>query len=101
VFESIDCLLTPTSPMVASRFGQQRAELPGGEKLLVRAYLDLTLPFNLSGHPAVSVPCGFSQQRLPIGMQLVGRPFDEGTILRVAHQYQQQTDWHMRKPEGI
>src|SRR5262249_34384896 len=58
VFESVDCLATPTSPLVATRFGQESADLPGGPKPLVRAYLDLTLPFNLSGHPALSVPCG-------------------------------------------
>lgn len=91
-------LLTPTTPVVATRFGQQTAELPGGAKPLVRAYLDLTLPFNLSGHTAISIPCGFSQDELPIGMQLVGRPFDEMTVLAAAHQYQQATDWHVRTP---
>jgi aspartyl-tRNA(Asn)/glutamyl-tRNA(Gln) amidotransferase subunit A len=94
VFEQVDCLVTPTSPVVATRFGQEAADLPQGSKPLVRAFLDLTLPFNLSGHPAVTVPCGFSRERLPIGMQLVGRAFEEGTILRIAHQYQLVTDWH-------
>jgi aspartyl-tRNA(Asn)/glutamyl-tRNA(Gln) amidotransferase subunit A len=96
VFESIDCLVTPTTPLVATKFGQQKAALPGGEKSLVRAYLDLTLPFNFTGHPAVSVPCGFSRGGLPIGMQLVGRPFAEATILRLADHYQQATEWHKR-----
>ena len=96
VFARVDCLLTPTTPVVATRFGQQTADLPGGEKPLVRAYLDLTLPFNLTGHPAVSVPCGFSADGLPVGLQLVGRPFAEATILRAAHHYQQVTDWHRR-----
>jgi aspartyl-tRNA(Asn)/glutamyl-tRNA(Gln) amidotransferase subunit A len=98
VFESIDCLVTPTSPIVATRFGETEADLPRGKKPLVRAYLDLTLPFNLSGHPAASVPCGFSKERLPIGMQLVGKPFDEASVLRLAHHYQQATDWHRRLP---
>jgi aspartyl-tRNA(Asn)/glutamyl-tRNA(Gln) amidotransferase subunit A len=96
VFRTVDCLLTPTTPMTATRFGQQTADLPGGAKPLVRAYLDLTLPFNLSGHPALSAPCGFSRENLPIGMQIVGRPFDEALILRLAHHYQQVTDWHRR-----
>jgi aspartyl-tRNA(Asn)/glutamyl-tRNA(Gln) amidotransferase subunit A len=96
VFSEVDCLVTPTSPLVATRFGQQTADLPGGPKPLVRAYLDLTLPFNLSGHPAVSVPCGLSSDGLPIGVQVVGKPFAEGTILRVANQYQQATEWHRR-----
>lgn len=100
VFREVDCLVTPTTPIVAGRFGQETADLPGGKKPLVRAYLDLTLPFNLTGHPAVSVPCGFSQG-LPVGMQIVGRPFEDGTILRVAQQYQQKTDWHRRIPLAV
>ena len=96
VFGAVDCLVTPTSPIVATRFGQESARLPGGGKPLVRAYLDLTLPFNLTGHPAVSLPCGFSEEQLPIGLQIVGKPFDEQTILRVAHQYQQHSSWHER-----
>jgi aspartyl-tRNA(Asn)/glutamyl-tRNA(Gln) amidotransferase subunit A len=98
VFDSIDCLVTPASPVLATQFGQQTAKLPGGDKPLVRAYLDLTLPFNFSGHPALSVPCGFSKEGLPIGLQLVGKPFAEGTILRLAHHYQQATPWHQRRP---
>lgn len=96
VFSTVDCLLTPTSPCVATRFGQQAARLDNREKPLLRAFLDLTLPFNLSGHPAVSIPCGFSGDSLPVGMQLVGKPFEEALLLRVAHHYQQVTDWHQR-----
>lgn len=98
VFQNIDCLLTPTTPVVATKFGQKTARLGNKDKPLVRAYLDLTLPFNLSGHPAVSIPCGFSSDGLPIGMQIVGKYFDEGTILRVAHQYQLVTQWHQKVP---
>ncbi|HVX13431.1 MAG TPA: amidase [Pirellulales bacterium] len=98
VFSKIDCLATPTSPIVATRFGQQTAKLKDQDKPLVRAFLDMTLPFNYSGHPALSMPCGQSSAKLPIGLQLVGRPFDEGTILRAAHQYQLATDWHSRRP---
>ena len=76
--------------------GRRTADLPGGQTPLLHAYLGLLLPLNLSGHPAVSVPCGFSKDGLPIGMQLVGRPFDEAMILRVGHQYQEKTDWHRR-----
>lgn len=100
VLGQVDALVTPTTPVVATKFGEQTASLPGGEKPLVRAYLDLTLPFNFSGHPAMSVPCGMSQAGLPIGMQLVGRPFGEAAILRLAHAYQQTTDWHARRPES-
>jgi aspartyl-tRNA(Asn)/glutamyl-tRNA(Gln) amidotransferase subunit A len=98
VFAGIDCLVTPTSPIVATRFGEQKAKLPKGEIALVRAYLDMTLPFNLSGHPAMSVPCGFTREGLPIGLQLVGKPFGEDAILRIGYHYQQATEWHKRLP---
>jgi aspartyl-tRNA(Asn)/glutamyl-tRNA(Gln) amidotransferase subunit A len=98
VFQEIDVLIAPTTPVTATRFGDATADVPGGPRPLVRAYLDLTLPFNLTGYPAISIPCGFSKAGLPIGMQLVGRPFTENVVLRAAHQYQQETDWHTRTP---
>jgi aspartyl-tRNA(Asn)/glutamyl-tRNA(Gln) amidotransferase subunit A len=98
VFENIDVLITPTTPVTATKFGETTADVPGGPRPLVRAYLDLTLPFNFTGYPALSIPCGFSKAGLPIGMQLVGRPFTESILLRVAHQYQQETEWHERMP---
>ncbi len=100
VFRTVDCLLTPTAPTVAARFGQRSVALPGGDASMLRACLGLTLPFNVTGHPAVSVPCGLSSEGLPIGMQLVGRPFDEGTILRVARRYQMETQWHVAPLRG-
>ncbi len=57
-----------------------------------------TAPFDLSGFPALSVPCGFGSGGLPIGLQIAGRPWAEATVLRVAHAYQQITDWHTRRP---
>ncbi|HLJ11197.1 MAG TPA: amidase, partial [Planctomycetaceae bacterium] len=98
-FENIDVFVTPTTPVTATKFGQSTADVPGGPKPLVRAYLDLTLPFNLTGYPAISIPCGVSKAGLPIGMQLVGRPFSENILLRVAHQFQQETQWHRAQPE--
>jgi aspartyl-tRNA(Asn)/glutamyl-tRNA(Gln) amidotransferase subunit A len=55
------------------------------------------MPFNLAGLPACSFPGGFSSDNLPIGLQVVGKPFEESTVLRIAHAYQQLTDWHRRK----
>ena len=57
-----------------------------------------TLPINSAGLPAISIPAGFADG-LPIGMQIIGKPFSEETILKVAHAYQQATDWHKRKPQ--
>jgi len=62
------------------------------------ALIRFTRPFNLSGHPACALPCGFTDGGLPIGMQLVGRPFDEATVLRVADAFQRLTDVHARRP---
>lgn len=101
VFEGIDLLIAPTTPVTATKFGETTADVPGGPRPLVRAYLDLTLPFNLTGYPAISIPCGFSKAGLPIGMQLVGRPFTESVLLRAAHQYQQETEWQIRTPPVV
>ena len=57
-----------------------------------------TIPVNLAGLPGISVPAGFTREGLPIGLQVIGRAFDEATVLRVAHAYEQATDWHTRKP---
>jgi aspartyl-tRNA(Asn)/glutamyl-tRNA(Gln) amidotransferase subunit A len=57
-----------------------------------------TIPCNLAGLPGISIPCGFSQAGLPIGLQILGRPFDEAKVLRAAYAYQQATDWHQRRP---
>jgi aspartyl-tRNA(Asn)/glutamyl-tRNA(Gln) amidotransferase subunit A len=57
-----------------------------------------TIPVSLAGLPGISVPAGFTRQGLPIGLQVIGRAYDEATVLRVAHAYEQATDWHTRKP---
>jgi aspartyl-tRNA(Asn)/glutamyl-tRNA(Gln) amidotransferase subunit A len=98
LWRSFDVLVTPTSPIAAPLIGATTAKLAGKEVPLVRAFLDLTLPFNLTGQPALSVPCGFTRSGLPIGMQLVGRPFDEATLFRAAAAYEAATPWHSRKP---
>ncbi len=92
-FERFDALVTPTSPTVAFSLGE-KTEDP------VQMYLaDIyTVPVNVAGLPAISVPCGFSEG-LPVGMQLIGQTLSEETLLRVAHAYEQATDWHKARPE--
>ena len=97
-WRTFDVLVTPTSPIAAPPIGATTARLGGQDIPLVRAFLDLTLPFNLTGQPAISVPCGFAKAGLPIGLQLVGRPFDEATLFRAAAAYEAATDWHLRLP---
>jgi aspartyl-tRNA(Asn)/glutamyl-tRNA(Gln) amidotransferase subunit A len=93
-----DVLLAPATPIAASVRGETHTDV-GGTRVDVRsALIRLTRPFNFSGHPACALPCGFTPAGLPIGMQLVGRPFDEATVLRVADAYQRITDWHGRRP---
>ncbi len=92
VFEQVDVIAAATSPTVAFRIGEKTDDP-------LAMYLSdvLTLPASLAGVPGISLPCGFAAG-LPVGLQLIGRPFDEGTILRVADAYQRVTDWHARRP---
>ncbi len=60
---------------------------------MLSAFWRLTYPYNLTGLPAISVPCGFDRDGLPIGLQIAGRPFDESTVLRVAHAYERAHEW--------
>jgi aspartyl-tRNA(Asn)/glutamyl-tRNA(Gln) amidotransferase subunit A len=92
LWRSFDVLATPTSPIAAPPIGATAARFGDKEIPLVRVFLDLTLPFNLTGQPAISVPCGFTRAGLPIGLQLAGRPFDEATLFRAAAAYEAATD---------
>ena len=97
VFRQVDVILTPTSPIVAFKvggFGVLWERVTDA----VRALACFTAPFNITGHPAISVPCGLSSEGLPIGFQIVGRAFDEETVLKVAHAYEQNTPWHDMSP---
>ncbi len=94
VFANFDVIIHPTTPTTAFKLGENMNDP-------VKMYLEdiCTIPVNLAGLPAISVPCGFSSNGLPIGLQIVGKAFDEATILRVAHAYEQATQYHLRKPE--
>jgi aspartyl-tRNA(Asn)/glutamyl-tRNA(Gln) amidotransferase subunit A len=93
-FAKVDVLLTPVAPTAAFRLGEKTADP-------LQMYLSdiFTIPVNLAGTCALSVPCGFSEQGLPIGLQLIGRPFGEATLLHAAHAFEQATEWHKRKPD--
>ncbi len=93
-FETVDAIVTATSPTAAFKTGE-RAEDP------LQMYLSdiFTISVNLAGVPAISVPCGFTSNDLPIGLQVIGKPFDEETILKAAYAYEQSTDWHKKRPK--
>jgi aspartyl-tRNA(Asn)/glutamyl-tRNA(Gln) amidotransferase subunit A len=93
-----DVLLAPCTPMAAPAVGQAHVALADGPTDVRSALVRFTRPFNLSGHPVCALPCGFTEDGLPIGMQLVGRPFDEATVLRAADAFQRLTDFHARRP---
>jgi len=94
-FERVDVVAMPTMPTPPFRLGEKTDDP-------LQMYLAdvFTVSANLAGLPGISVPCGFSSDGLPIGFQLMGRMFDETTLLRVADAYQRATDWHTRKPGG-
>jgi aspartyl-tRNA(Asn)/glutamyl-tRNA(Gln) amidotransferase subunit A len=100
LWKPIDILATPTCPIAATPIGASTVRLGGADRPLVRVYLDHTLPFNFTGQPALSVPCGFTRSGLPIGLQLVGRPFDESLLLGAGAAYEAATTWHTRRPPG-
>ena len=98
LLEDVDLLAGPTEPVTAPPLLQQQV-LAGEQEIgTVAALTQYTRPYNITGFPAISVPCGLSSEGMPIGLQLAGRPFDEETVLRVAHAYEQSTDWHTRRP---
>jgi aspartyl-tRNA(Asn)/glutamyl-tRNA(Gln) amidotransferase subunit A len=95
-FQSCDVIMGPTSPTTAFKIGE-KSDDP------VAMYLSdiYTISVNLAGLPGMSIPAGFAPDGLPVGLQLVGRYFDEARLLNVAHRYQQATDWHQRMPKGF
>jgi Asp-tRNA(Asn)/Glu-tRNA(Gln) amidotransferase A subunit family amidase len=98
VFETVDLLVTPTVPVPPFTISELLADM---DNLRTKEILSLrnTRPFNILGLPSISVPCGFTKSGLPIGMQISGAPWAEANVLRLANAYEQQTDWHTRRPK--
>jgi len=94
VFKEFDCIVTPTSPTPAFKIGE-KVEDP------LKMYLSdiYTISANLAGIPAISIPCGFTKKGLPVGLQILAKPFNEEMLLRVAYAYEQNTSWHKMKPK--
>jgi aspartyl-tRNA(Asn)/glutamyl-tRNA(Gln) amidotransferase subunit A len=92
VFESVDVLLLPTmrepAPLISETIDESHRRPPSN-----------TSAFNHFGTPALTLPCGFSKEGLPIGLQIVGAPFHETSVLQLAYAYQQSTDWHRKTPD--
>jgi aspartyl-tRNA(Asn)/glutamyl-tRNA(Gln) amidotransferase subunit A len=92
-FKEVDVIVTPTMPTPAFKLGE-KVQDP------LQMYLSdiYTISVNLAGVPAIVVPCGLSSGKLPIGLQIIGRPFEEDKIIRAAYAYEQATDWHTKRP---
>jgi len=91
-FQKVDLIITPTSPTPAFKIGEKAADP-------LQMYLAdiFTISVNLAGVPGISIPCGYTSGNLPVGLQLIGRHFDEERLLQAAHAYEQATEWHTRK----
>ncbi len=98
-FEKVDAIIAPTSPITAPLIGESEVPIAGQRETPVRAeLLRLTRPANLAGNPAISIPCGFTPQGLPVGLQLIGPRWGEAQLLSIALAYEQSTAWHHRHP---
>jgi len=97
-FQVVDAIVAPTVPVPAPLIGAESVQI-GGEQIGARAAIvGHSRPANFAGLPAISIPCGFTRGGLPIGLQLIGRPFDEATLLRMAFSYERANDWNARHP---
>jgi aspartyl-tRNA(Asn)/glutamyl-tRNA(Gln) amidotransferase subunit A len=97
-FKRVDAIIAPTLPVAAPRLGESDLTI-GGEKETVRsALVRMNRPANVTGHPALSIPCGFTRDGLPIGLQMIGPRWSEARLLALALAYEDATDWHKRHP---
>ncbi len=99
-FKQVDVFVTPTLPFTATPCGATEVVIENDRKEdMLSAIMQFTGVPSLAGLPALSLPVGFDPDGMPVGMQIIGRPFDEGTLFRIGHAYQGETDWHTRAPK--
>jgi len=100
-FVAVDAILAPTVPIAAPRIGEERIAIGFEEESVRNALLRLNRPANLTGLPALSVPCGFTGAGLPVGLQLIGQAGEEARLLRIASAYEQAAEWHKQRPPAM
>ena len=98
-FQNVDAIVAPTACVAAPAIGAENIQVNGEQMPVRAALLGMNRPANFTGHPAISVPCGFTREGLPLGLQLIGRNFDESTLLRIALAYERAHDWSDRHPK--
>jgi aspartyl-tRNA(Asn)/glutamyl-tRNA(Gln) amidotransferase subunit A len=99
--DAVDFMVTPSGPTAATPLEGDLITSDEADPALLAALVNFSGPFDLTGFPAVSIPCGFTAGGLPVGLQLVGKPFEEASLLASAYAYEQATDWHKRLPAAI
>jgi aspartyl-tRNA(Asn)/glutamyl-tRNA(Gln) amidotransferase subunit A len=98
-FEKVDLILAPSVPVAAPGIGQAEVEINAEKESVRSALVRMNRPANFTGHPAISVPCGFTSDGLPVGMQLIGPRWSEARLLAIASAYENVTDWRLRHPD--
>ena len=102
-FKNFDLLITPTTPIAAFKPGWVEGGVvfpkAGKKSLSATSWMKFTYPFNLTGLPAASIPCGWTNSGLPIGMQIVGRRYDEKTVLQVSKAFEEIAPWQDKRPK--
>lgn len=99
-FKSVDVFICPTLPFTATRVGEMKVVIENGEEEdMLSAIMQFTGVPSLTGLPSLNVPCGYDHEGLPVGMQIIGRPFDEATLFRMGAAFQTATDFHERAPK--
>jgi aspartyl-tRNA(Asn)/glutamyl-tRNA(Gln) amidotransferase subunit A len=94
-FKHADVIVSPTLPALPPLVGEVWVQSGNLREHVIDAFLRFNIPFDLTGFPAISIPCGLGSTGLPIGLQIAGKAFDETTVLRVANAYEQSTEWHL------
>jgi aspartyl-tRNA(Asn)/glutamyl-tRNA(Gln) amidotransferase subunit A len=97
-FERVDTILAPAVPIAAPRIGENEVKIAGEKETVRSALVRMNRPANMTGYPAISVPCGFTKAGLPMGLQLIGPRWGEARLLAIALAYEQSTEWHKRHP---
>ncbi|MGH9682844.1 MAG: amidase [Candidatus Acidiferrales bacterium] len=98
-FDRVDVITAPTTPIAAPPLGTKEVSIAGEKETVRAALLRLNRPANYTGHPAISLPCGFTRAGLPIGLQIIGPLWGEAGLLEIAFAYEQATEWHKKHPD--
>jgi aspartyl-tRNA(Asn)/glutamyl-tRNA(Gln) amidotransferase subunit A len=97
-FERVDVIVAPSAPIAAPRIGQREIDIDGEKETVRSALVRMNRPANFTGHPAISIPCGFTRDGLPVAVQLIGPRWSEARLLAIAAVYEKATEWHNARP---